>query len=90
METFLGWLLDVTFEGGGLGDAYILIPKLCFESLSVISPKQLPKLRELYNAVQMTLIKLSLLCLSLLSIFIVYSFILLQLALFPFYFNMVQ
>jgi hypothetical protein len=40
METFLGWLLDVTFEGGGLGDAYIaeglaealllcqLIPKL--------------------------------------------------------------
>ncbi|GMY38335.1 hypothetical protein FCV25MIE_33579, partial [Fagus crenata] len=23
METFLGWLLDVTFEGGGLGDAYI-------------------------------------------------------------------
>ena len=40
METFLGWLLDVAFEGGGLGDAYIaeglaealllcqLIPKL--------------------------------------------------------------
>ena len=24
METFLGWLLDVTFEGGGLGDAYIV------------------------------------------------------------------
>ncbi|KAL0446911.1 UNVERIFIED_CONTAM: Mediator of RNA polymerase II transcription subunit [Sesamum latifolium] len=54
MEIFFQWLQAIPFAGGGFNDAAIaegLAEALMFAiSLSVICPKQLPKLRGIYNA----------------------------------------
>ncbi|KAG6671441.1 hypothetical protein I3842_16G003800 [Carya illinoinensis] len=54
VDIFLQWLSAIPFAGGGFSDAAIAEglaeALMCSVSLSVICPKQLPKLKAIYNA----------------------------------------
>ncbi|KAG2662911.1 hypothetical protein I3760_16G003700 [Carya illinoinensis] len=54
VDIFLQWLSAIPFAGGGFSDAAIAEglaeALMCSVSLSVVCPKQLPKLKAIYNA----------------------------------------